>query len=100
MGDVTCEVLIDSGATCNVMGADTFRESFKGVELQPGRINLYSYASRKPMRVLGKFEARVSHDGGSTDAVFYVIPGSHVFLLGKETSEKLDLLRVGPQVRT
>ena len=100
VGDVTCEVLIDSGATCNVMGADTFRESFKGVELQPGRINLYSYASRKPMRVLGKFEARVSHDGGSTDAVFYVIPGSHVFLLGKETSEKLDLLRVGPQVRT
>ena len=95
--DVTCHVLIDSGATCNVMGAETFRESFRGVKLEPGRINLYSYASRKPMRVLGKFEARVSHDGGSTDAVFYVIPGSHVFLLGKETSERLDLLRVGPQ---
>ena len=28
-----------------------------------------------------------------------VIPGRHAFLLGKETSEKLDLLRVGPQVR-
>ena len=99
VGDVICRALIDSGATCNVMGADTFRESFRGVELNPGRINLYSYASRKPMRVLGKFEASVSHDGSSTQAVFYVIPGSHMFLLGKETSERLNLLRVGPQVR-
>ena len=95
----SCDLLVDSGATCNVMSETLFRDMFATKRLLPNRDKLYAYGSGKPMSVIGQFQARVTFQDSTIDAVFHVIPGSHQSLLGKEASEKLGLLRVGPQVR-
>ena len=94
-----CDLLVDSGATCNVMCEALFRERFGKKRLLPNRDKLYAYGSGKPMSVVGQFSTSVTFRDSTVQTVFHVIPGSHQSLLGKETSEKLGLLRVGPQVR-
>lgn len=96
----SCDLLVDSGATCNVMSKALFKERFGSKRLLPNRDKLFAYGSGKPMSVLGQFKTCVTFRDRSVQTVFYVIPGSHQSLLGKETSERLGLLRVGPQVRS
>ena len=60
---------------------------------------LYAYANEKPL-TWGTFEAEATLSGGKNDkskvtAEFIVINGKGVSLLGRETSEKLGVLRVG-----
>ena len=99
VGQQGCEALVDSGATCNVMSEATFRTMFKGKQLLPSHRRLFAYGSGTPMHVVGHFKTTVSFDDVTVaDAVFYVIPGSHKTLLGKQTSEQVGLLRVGPDV--
>ena len=99
VGQQTCEALVDSGATCNVMSETVFRALFRRKPLLPSCRRLFAYGSGTPMRVVGHFKTTVSFcDVTVADAIFYVIPGSHKTLLGKETSEKVGLLRVGPDV--
>ena len=99
VGRQTCEALVDSGATCNVMGETAFKALFRGKQLLPSCRRLFAYGSGTPMRVVGHFKTAVSFgDVTVADVIFYVIPGSHKTLLGKETSEEVGLLRVGPEV--
>ena len=94
-----CDLLVDSGATCNVMSETLFRDAFAGKRLLPNRNKLYAYGSGKPMTVIGQFKTSITFGDCTVQTMFHVIPGSHQSLLGKETSERLGLLRVGPQVR-
>ena len=101
VGQQTCVALVDSGATCNAMSETTFRAMFSDKQLLSSCRRLFAYGSGTPMQVMGHFKTTVSFDDVTVvDAVFYVIPGSHTTLLGKDTSEKVGLLRVGPYVRS
>ena len=95
-----CDLLVDSGATCNVMSECLFKARFGTQCLLPNRDKLYAYGSGKPMSVIGQFQTCVTFRDSTVQTVFHVIPGSRQSLLGKDTSERLGLLRVGPpQVR-
>ena len=94
-------VLIDSGATCNIVDRPT-RESLKqkGVKCQSQKSEkkLFVYVHTKPIEVVGTFETEVYCEKSGEKCVdeFTVVEGHGKALLGKDTAEKLNVLRVGP----
>ena len=99
IGGVKLEMLIDSGASCNVIDKDTWAylksEKFKCLSHQKEEVNLFAYGSNQPMKVLGTFvaEARLGHR--QITAKFVVINGKGKSLLGKKSAEELNVLQVG-----
>ena len=94
-------VLIDSGATCNLLGQRTW-EWLKSQKIQCQTRKeakaLFPYGNTKPLPTLGTFTADImSIDTGATCKTdFVVINGDGRSLLCRETAEKLGLLRLGP----
>ena len=94
-------VLIDSGASCNIMDRAAWENmKQKGVKCksQKSEKKLFAYGQTEPIEVLGIFECDIYCNDSVVHCVdeFTVIEGSGKVLLGKETAEKLNVLRVGP----
>ena len=103
IGDVPISgVLIDSGSNRNVIGRSTWEHMKRnGIVCESKKVESYLYPySSEPLRVIGTFTATVSCDktASSCIAQFYVTERDGKSLLSKETSESLDILRVGPSV--
>ena len=94
-------VLINSGATCNIVDRD-MRESLKqeGVKCRSQRCErkLFAYSQSEPTEVVGTFESEVycEASGERCVAEFTVVESHGRALLGRDTAEKLNVLRVGP----
>jgi len=88
-GVAVSDVLIDSGATCNVMG-----QKLKGIncESRKSARNLFAYGGTEPLPTLGTFT--VNNSGCRAD--FVVVMGDDRTLLGRETAEILNLLHISP----
>ena len=94
-------VLIDSGATCNIVDRATWESlKQKGVKCQSRKCEkkLFAYGQTKPIEVVGTFESELYCEESGEKCVdeFTVVEGSGKALLGKDTAEKLNVLRVGP----
>ena len=102
VGDVQLpNVLIDSGATCNLLGQGTWewlKSQKVKCQTRKEAKTLFPYGNTEPLPTLGTFTADItSVDTGATCKTdFVVINGDGRSLLCRETAEKLDLLRVGP----
>ncbi|PFX12923.1 Uncharacterized protein K02A2.6 [Stylophora pistillata] len=97
------DVLIDSGASCNVMGQRTWELlKQKGIKCESRKSakEIFAYGGVEPLSTLGTFTADVTHAGcefkDGSKAEFIVVEGDGRTLLGRETAEVLNLLRVGP----
>ena len=95
------EVLIDSGATCNVLSEPTWNFlKQRGIrcESRKSATTLYPYGGKEPLPTLGTFTADVMLAGDETGcrADFVVVKGDSRTLLGRGTAMVLDILRVGP----
>ena len=103
VGGVQIPMIVDSGASCNVIGRDEW-ENLKsnGVKCQSSRDNitkLYAYGSSNPLPVAGNFIADISVSGTTLhDVRFNVVETKGQSLLGRETALKLNVLKVGPQI--
>ena len=94
-------VLIDSGATCNIVDHATWESlKQKGVKCQSRKCEkkLFAYGQTKPIEVVGTFESELYCEKSGEKCVdeFTVVEGHGKALLGKDTAEKLNVLRVGP----
>ena len=94
-------VIIDSGATCNVIDEKTWENMKKqGIECVSKKSckKLYAYGQKEPFQLLGSFTARTHCDvtGKCCDTEFTVAKVIGSPILEKETAENLDVLRVGP----
>ena len=94
-------VLIDSGATSNLLGKPTW-EWLKSQRLQcktrkDAKV-LFAYGNTKPLPTLGTFTAHVmcTDTSAIVEADFVVTDGDGRTLLCRDTAEKLNLLRIGP----
>lgn len=88
-------VIIDSGASVNVLDSQRFRD----ISLSKTDLHDYPYGSPNPIPVKGIFDMRVyfGSTGLSTVARFSdVEPENAGSLLGKDTAIALGLLIVGP----
>ena len=95
------DVLIDSRATCNLMGRGTWEWLKKnGLECASLKVEkvLFAYGSEEPLPTMGTFTTAIESWDSNVriSADFSVIKGEERTLLCEETAEKLSLLRVGP----
>jgi hypothetical protein len=96
-------VLIDSGASCNLVVKGTWEKlKAQGVKCssQKSDKKLFAYGQEKPIETLGTFETEIlcKENGRGCRGVFTVVKAEGQPLLCKSTAEALDLLRVGPSV--
>ncbi|XP_046746420.1 uncharacterized protein K02A2.6-like [Diprion similis] len=99
MGGVQTEMLIDSGATCNIIGRRQWEYlKSKGIKCESYKSNkiLYAYGSKKPLEILGAFETKIELITKKTavNAEVVVLDGEGGALLGKETALRLGVLKI------
>ena len=96
-------MIIDSGASCNVIGRNVW-EYLKGNKVKcvssKASKKLYSYGSHQPLQVAGTFIAEVSVGERVLSGVeFVVIENKGQALLGRETAIALGVLSLGTPVQ-
>ena len=98
VGGVVVAMLIDSGASTNVIDKNLWlklrQENIKCVSKKSDK-KLYAYGSDQPLKVLGTFSASVKVGQNEVEAEFAVIDGKGAALLGKETAIQLGVLKLG-----
>ncbi|XP_068712222.1 uncharacterized protein [Montipora foliosa] len=95
------DVIIDSGATCNLMSEQVFDKVSQGtLELLKTDRKVYAYASQEPLKLSEKCILNICVPDTQTSfkTEFFVMPGSADKLLGKISSEELGVLKVGVSV--
>lgn len=102
VGGVELEnVLIDSGASCNLIDYGTWnnlKQKHIKCESKVSDKKLFAYGQKEPMEVVGTFVAEIACEASGEGCVdeFTVIKSTGKPLLGRSTAEKLKVLRVGP----
>uniref|UniRef100_A0A7M5UIV2 CCHC-type domain-containing protein n=1 Tax=Clytia hemisphaerica TaxID=252671 RepID=A0A7M5UIV2_9CNID len=94
----TVNILIDSGASVNILDEPTFKAMRSKPHLDQTNIRIFTFQANNPLNTVGKFTANVStpSQNSSVKAMFVVVKGRGGSLLSRQTAEQLDLLRVGP----
>ncbi|XP_048729723.2 uncharacterized protein K02A2.6-like [Ostrea edulis] len=98
VGNVNLKMIIDSGASCNIMGRPLWeylkRNHIKCVSTKSCR-ELFAYGSTEPLKVVGAFSATIEGNNKTIPNVeFVVIDGKGQALLGRETALKLSVLKL------
>lgn len=102
IGGVKTKAIVDSGCKCNLIDEQTW------ARLKASKINVRdqrtdsdrtfkAYGGHK-LTVLGMFKASISVGRIGTNATFYIIAGDGQFLLGRDTAQVLEVLRIGSDV--
>ena len=103
IGGVDMQILVDSGATKNIVDVTTWEWLKQNHILCESKVaqrhkKLYSYAPTTPLQVKGTFSTTVKIGPKETTAEFLVINGKETPLLGRETATLLGVLRIGPLI--
>ena len=94
-------VVIDSGATVNIVDIDTYQRLHvqKKVAIMPTNIRLFTYGSTTPLNILGTITVTAEHNGNQIPAQFVVVNTQGTgCLLGHTSATQLDLLHVANSV--
>ena len=104
VGNYQLRVIIDSGASVNVIDKKDFDrlvQQNKEIMLRRTNTKIFAYGAEQPLPLVGAFDATVESVTCSTVAIFYVVSGNYGSLLGHETAVELELLQVDPaEIRT
>ena len=96
------EMMVDSGASVDLIDEHTFKLVFKNNEktLERPTRRIFSYGSATPIPLLGTIKAEVAASANSTCTTLHVVQGHSGNLLGCHTAQKLGLLKIVNQVGT
>lgn len=103
LGNVNLKMLVDSGATSNIIDESTW-ERLKSMNIKchsyipETERKLFSYSSDKPLPIKGAFECEARIDNRMVSAEFIVIKGTGEPLLGRDTAMKLGVLKIGTNI--
>ena len=101
INDKIVNVIVDSGASCNLMSERVFHSLTGGKAPLAGcNKHVYAYTHSKPLGLKGSCMLRVTVPQTKMSAIaeFYIVPGQAATLLGRKTSEMLAILKVGINV--
>ncbi len=103
LGNVHLRMLVDCGASSNVIDENTWEklksERIKCNSYIPDTENFFfSYSSDQPLPVMGAFKCDVRIGSQMVHAEFFVIKGTGEPLLGRETSMKPGVLKIGTDI--
>ena len=94
LNGVSTRVLVDSGASCNLLGESTLGQlqlQGRGVTLTKCTSKLFAYGAHQ-LNVVGKFTAIFQCGSERTEDKVIVVRGDGEFLLGRSTAFKLKAL--------
>ena len=96
------EMLIDSGASVNLLDEMTFQriDSSGNENLKRTHTKIYSYGCETPLPLLGTFTATVKSRNASISARLLVVKGRNGNLLSYHTAQKLGLITVSVNTAT
>ena len=99
IANVPLQVLIDAGASINVIAEKAYHPITKSPEnkqlsLHPTSTKIYGYGSTTSLPVLGTFSTRVESKTRTTLATISVIQGDNGCLLSFNTATELGLISV------
>ena len=92
-------MLIDSGSTLNIIDKRTYNQLHEAEALTPTYIKVYRYQASTPLDLEEKFNCSVTANGSTVPTTFYVMKSTVKCILGRNISELLNLLRVGPPTK-
>lgn len=87
-------VLIDSGASANVLEKGVYNSLRPRPKLHSTNTKLYAYGSKTPLDVLGAVDVKLSKGEICVDTCFYVVKSNTDSLVGYETATELGLLKI------
>ncbi|CAC5404852.1 unnamed protein product [Mytilus coruscus] len=98
IGNVDLKMIIDSGASCNIMGINLWNylkdNRVKCVSSKSTK-SLFAYGSEEPLKIAGIFTATVQCNNRTlNDIEFVVIEGKGQALLSRNTAEQLGVLQL------
>ncbi|CAG2245497.1 unnamed protein product [Mytilus edulis] len=98
IGNVNLKMIIDSGASCNIMGINLWNylkdNRVKCVSSKSTK-SLFAYGSEEPLKIAGIFTATVQCNNRTLkDIEFVVIEGKGQALLSRNTAEQLGVLQL------
>lgn len=96
--DTEVRVLIDSGASINIIDESSFNHLKTKPQLHKSKAHIVAYGAQEAVQCLGTFSCRVRIGNAHTQAQFYVTRGSDGNLLGCETARALKAITIN-QVR-
>ena len=103
VGGVAVAMLIDSGASTNVIDKKLWsklkQDKIKCVSRKCDK-KLYAYGTKQPLNVLRTFSALARVEKKETEAEFFVINVEGAAVLGRETAIQLGVLKLGKQICT
>jgi hypothetical protein len=96
IGDTNVKVLVDSGASVNIVHHNIFNQIQKNnpsIHLVPTKAKIRAYGSEDPRELAGQFKTTIqSSTGQHTDTTFYVTTGQYKCILGYQSSTELGLI--------
>ena len=103
VGGMKVKMLVDSGCKCNLITNKTWENMKKNkiqVCNQTSICNktFYGYGSKKPLDLMGSFDANLKIADRSKNATFYVIADGTRDLLGKDTAVAMGVLKIGLEI--
>lgn len=102
VGGVTIKAMIDSGCKCNLVDKDTWSilkaKNAIVANQREGSDRVFRAYGGHQLSVTHMFDAYVSIGNAGAKATFYVVAGKGQFLLGRDTAQILNVLRVGTNV--
>ena len=91
--DSPCRILVDSGASCNVLSERQFR-NISNSPLRPAIRPIFSYGSKTPLSVMGIADLRIRTTDMETEAPFYITKTEAPPLLGRQTAFDMGVLHI------
>lgn len=94
------EMMVDSGASVDLIDENTFRELYKEKAPEKTKRRIFSYGSPTPLPLLGTVKAEISANANSTQTTLHIVKGASGNLLGFHTAKQLGVLKIVNQVKT
>ena len=94
------EVIIDTGASVNVLESSTYFALPNRPSLRPTHTRVFPYGERSPLPVLGMAKFELAYNSERLQVTFHVVEGKGGNLLGYSAAEKLRILSLAAHVTT
>ena len=86
------EMIVDSGASVNILESATFQRLRDKPPLQSSPTRVYPYGSDTPLPVIGIANLDLQYNGAYLSTQFHIVEGNNGNLLGFKAAEELKIL--------
>ena len=94
VNETPMRVLIDTGASFNIMAETLFQSLPETPTLRPIKVKVFTCGAHEPLPIAGVFKVSLRHEKHTTQAKVYLTSTGSGMLLSCQTAEELELVKV------